>query len=91
MGPSQKTPHLYPQPSKTKPPHDHQKSELHSSAKVIGVERARSQPQTCYDPTCGSGTLLLKVAAETGMGLSPYGQENEGLYREELNALPLRA
>ena len=88
MGPSQKTPHLYPQPSKTKPPHDHQKSELHSSAKVIGVERARSQPQTCYDSTCGSGSLLLKVADETATGLSLYGQEHEGLYREELRDCP---
>jgi type I restriction enzyme M protein len=28
-----------------------------------------------YDPTCGSGSLLLKVAAEAPRGLTIYGQE----------------
>lgn len=46
-------------------------------AKVIGVEQARSQSQTVYDPTCGSGSLLLKVADESPSGLSIYGQEND--------------
>jgi len=44
-------------------------------AKVLGVEKAKSQSQTVYDPTCGSGSLLLKVADETEKGLSIYGQE----------------
>jgi type I restriction enzyme M protein len=44
-------------------------------AKVIGVDKAQSQSQTVYDPTCGSGSLLLKVADETKHGLSIYGQE----------------
>lgn len=48
-------------------------------AKVIGVEKAISNKQTIYDPTCGSGSLLLKAAelAQTvnGVNLSVYGQE----------------
>jgi type I restriction enzyme M protein len=48
-------------------------------AKVIGVENANSNKQTIYDPTCGSGSLLLKAAelAQTvnGVNLSVYGQE----------------
>jgi len=43
-------------------------------AKVIGVDKAQRQDQTVYDPTCGSGSLLLKVADETKKGLSIYGQ-----------------
>lgn len=46
-------------------------------AKVIGVEQSSSQSQTVYDPTCGSGSLLLKVADESPKGLSIYGQEND--------------
>jgi type I restriction enzyme M protein len=46
-------------------------------AKVIGVEQSSSQSQTVYDPTCGSGSLLLKVADESPRGLSIYGQEND--------------
>ena len=49
-------------------------------AKVIGVEKATSNKQTIYDPTCGSGSLLLKAAelAQTvnGVNLSVYGQES---------------
>ena len=33
-------------------------------AKVIGINKATSQDQTIYDPTCGSGSLLLKAADE---------------------------
>jgi type I restriction enzyme M protein len=46
-------------------------------AKVVGAEHAKSQDQTVYDPTCGSGSLLLKVADEAPTGLSIYGQEND--------------
>ena len=35
------------------------------------------QDQTVYDPTCGSGSLLLKVAAEAPRGLTIYGQEKD--------------
>ena len=31
--------------------------------------------QTIYDPTCGSGSLLLKAADEAPRGISVYGQE----------------
>lgn len=44
-------------------------------AKVIGINKARSQDQTIYDMTCGSGSLLLKAADETDHGVSIYGQE----------------
>jgi len=44
-------------------------------AKVIGINKARSQSQTIYDPTCGSGSLLLKAADESRTGVTIYGQE----------------
>jgi type I restriction enzyme M protein len=44
-------------------------------AKVIGAHRATGATETVYDPTCGSGSLLLKVAAETPRGIAIYGQE----------------
>jgi type I restriction enzyme M protein len=48
-------------------------------AKVIGVGEATSGKQTIYDPTCGSGSLLLKAHDEaksaTGHDLTLYGQE----------------
>lgn len=44
-------------------------------AKVVGVGNATSQTQTIYDPTCGSGSLLLKAADETPFKISIYGQE----------------
>ena len=50
-------------------------------AKVIGVNAAKSADQTIYDPTCGSGSLLLKAHDEarsnTGFDLALYGQEND--------------
>src|SRR5579859_734519 len=44
-------------------------------AKVIGVAKAKSQDQSLYDPTCGSGSLLLKAADEARTGITIYGQE----------------
>ena len=44
-------------------------------AKVVGITAETRQDQTVYDPTCGSGSLLLKVAAEAPRGLTIYGQE----------------
>ncbi len=44
-------------------------------AKVIGVDDRISKRNTVYDPTCGSGSLLLKVAAESPNGITIYGQE----------------
>lgn len=48
-------------------------------AQVIGIEAAGelSEP-TVYDPTCGSGSLLIKAADEAGSNkLAVYGQEND--------------
>ena len=44
-------------------------------AKVIGIAGATSQSQSIYDPTCGSGSLLLKAADESRTGVTIYGQE----------------
>lgn len=44
-------------------------------AKVLGITAETSQDRTVYDPTCGSGSLLLKVADEAPSGLTIYGQE----------------
>lgn len=48
-------------------------------AKAIGVGSATNAKQTIYDPTCGSGSLLLKAHAEakanSGFDLAVYGQE----------------
>ena len=46
-------------------------------AKVIGVHNAKRQDWTVYDPTCGSGSLLLKAEDETEHGITIYGQEND--------------
>src|SRR6266487_119484 len=50
-------------------------------AKVIGISKARSQSQTIYDPTCGSGSLLLKAADESQTGVTIYGQEMDNATR----------
>lgn len=44
-------------------------------AKVIGVEKANSPSLTAYDPTAGSGSLILKVADEAPVKITIYGQE----------------
>jgi type I restriction enzyme M protein len=48
-------------------------------AQVIGLDKATSATQTIYDPTCGSGSLLLKAhdlaKSRTGHDLTIYGQE----------------
>ncbi len=44
-------------------------------ARVISIDKATSQDQTIYDPTCGSGSLLLKAADEARSGVTIYGQE----------------
>ncbi len=50
-------------------------------AKVIGIENSTSPSDTLYDPTCGSGSLLLKAAEETPHGISIYGQEKDNATR----------
>ena len=44
-------------------------------ARVIGIAQTTSSTPTVYDPTCGSGSLLLKVADETDKNVRLYGQE----------------
>jgi type I restriction enzyme M protein len=45
-------------------------------AKIIGITPENSSTNTTvYDPTCGSGSLLLKVADEAEKKISLYGQE----------------
>ena len=44
-------------------------------ARVLDIDPSTGQEHTVYDPTCGSGSLLLKVADEAPRGLSIYGQE----------------
>lgn len=46
-------------------------------AKVVGIDQDTRQDQTVYDPTCGSGSLLLKAAAEAPRGMTIYGQEKD--------------
>jgi type I restriction enzyme M protein len=46
-------------------------------AKVLGIKEATSSKQTVYDPTCGSGSLLLKAVDEAPVKLAIYGQEND--------------
>jgi type I restriction enzyme M protein len=47
-------------------------------AKVIGISPENTKASTtAYDPTCGSGSLLLKVAAESGKHITLEGQEKD--------------
>lgn len=46
-------------------------------AKLINVTPDTPRSATVYDPTCGSGSLLLKVASESRNGLTIYGQEKD--------------
>ena len=44
-------------------------------AQVVGIGPDTRQDQTIYDPTCGSGSLLLKAADQAPGGITVYGQE----------------
>ncbi len=47
-------------------------------AQIIGIREANtSNDTTVYDPTCGSGSLLLKVADEARAQVTLYGQEKD--------------
>jgi type I restriction enzyme M protein len=46
-------------------------------AKVVGIDSETRQDQALYDPTCGSGSLLLKASDEAPRGLTLYGQEKD--------------
>ena len=44
-------------------------------AKVVGIGPGTRPDQTIYDPTCGSGSLLIRAADESPNGITIYGQE----------------
>ena len=44
-------------------------------AQVLGIGPETRQDQTIYDPTCGSGSLLLKAADQAPRGITIYSQE----------------
>ncbi|MEW6363228.1 MAG: type I restriction-modification system subunit M [Acidobacteriota bacterium] len=51
-------------------------------AQILGIRQAKATANTTvYDPTCGSGSLLLKVGAEAAHGrdvrVTLYGQEKD--------------
>ncbi len=47
-------------------------------AQIIGIKEANTTNETTvYDPTCGSGSLLLKVADEATTDVTLYGQEKD--------------
>jgi type I restriction enzyme M protein len=47
-------------------------------AQVIGISSQNTKASTtAYDPTCGSGSLLLKVAAQSGKRITLEGQEKD--------------
>jgi type I restriction enzyme M protein len=47
-------------------------------AQILGIRDANTNRQTTvYDPTCGSGSLLLKVGDEARTEVTLYGQEKD--------------
>ena len=47
-------------------------------AQAIGISPQNTKASTtAYDPTCGSGSLLLKVAAQAGKRITLEGQEKD--------------
>ena len=47
-------------------------------AQILGISPPKtSAATTVYDPTCGSGSLLLKVGDEAGTHVTLYGQEKD--------------
>lgn len=46
-------------------------------AKLVGINGETRQDETVYDAACGSGSLLLKAAAEAPRGMTIYGQEKD--------------
>jgi len=48
-------------------------------AQILGIRSAKtSSSTTVYDPTCGSGSLLLKVGDEANTPVTLYGQVKDG-------------
>lgn len=46
-------------------------------AQLLQIPAGTPKATTVYDPTCGSGSLLIKVADAAPNGLTIYGQEND--------------
>jgi type I restriction enzyme M protein len=47
-------------------------------SKIVGINNSNSTGNTtAYDPTCGSGSLLLKLSDEAEKTISLFGQEKE--------------
>src|SRR5712692_10205865 len=46
-------------------------------AQVVGIGAHTKPSDSIYDPTCGSGSLLIKAADEAPHGITIYGQEND--------------
>ncbi len=47
-------------------------------AKIIGINKENTRAETTvYDPTCGSGSLLIKVGDEAEKSISLFGQEKD--------------
>ncbi len=45
---------------------------------LLGIDENTTQDKSIYDPTCGSGSLLLKASSLAGeKGLTIYGQEKD--------------
>ena len=50
-------------------------------SQLVGAGGAKSASETVYDPTCGSGSLLLKVQAAAPVRVTLYGQEKDNATR----------
>lgn len=50
-------------------------------AKVVGIDATRGSKPTIFDPTCGSGSLLIKAYDEAPVGL----RKNIALYGQEMD------
>lgn len=50
-------------------------------AQLLGIKATTPKSSTVYDPTCGSGSLLLKVFDAAPHGLTIYGQEKDNATR----------
>lgn len=47
-------------------------------SKIIGINKSNSTAATTiYDPTCGSGSLLIKAGEEAEKSVTLFGQEND--------------
>lgn len=47
-------------------------------ARIIGIDQAKTTASTTvYDPTCGSGSLLLKISDQAKTSVTLYGQEKD--------------